>query len=310
MQIISTPETLRQYYYRTNQPLPPELQGRDENVSHFTIKQRTSAIRITPYNRRDYYKVCLIIGTGLYRCNNKEYLVEKAALVFTSPLQASQWESLSVDQDGYYCLFNDSFLLNSIRPDIKHASALFNPAIEPIIMLDDEATKQFRTYFAHLEQLHIGDYTWKYDMIKHALQLLIHEGIRLQQSTQITAKPLDRVVTNFLDMLDRQFPVDSPENPLRLMTPADFATQLHVHVNYLNAMVKKSTGKTTREMIQEKIIDEAKKLLHNTNWDAAEIAYSLGFEYPSHFNKYFKQHTGITPLAFRKESETGVPTHI
>src|SRR5438270_10743483 len=93
-------ETLRQYYYRTNQPLPPELQGRDENASHFAVKQRTSAIRTTPCNRRDYYKICLIIGTGLYRSNNKEYLVEKAALVFTSPLLASQWESLS-DQDGF-----------------------------------------------------------------------------------------------------------------------------------------------------------------------------------------------------------------
>lgn len=303
-------ETLRQFYKRTNQPLPPELIGGDENVSHFAVKRRTAINRCTPFNRRDYYKICLIIGTGWYRSNSTVYYIEKAALVFTSPALASQWESAIEKQDGFYCLFNDAFLLNSIRPDIKHTSPLFNPALQPIIMLNDAQVSQLSQYYLHMETLLEADYTYKHEMIKHVLQLLIHEGIRLQKTPEIAPKPMDRLVTNFFNLLDRQFPVDSPENPLRLTTPADYAQQLNVHVNYLNAMVKKCTDKTTREVIQEKIIAEAQKLLYNTNWDVAEIAYTLGFEYPSHFNKYFKQYTGITPLAFRKEHGISIPVHI
>jgi AraC-like DNA-binding protein len=84
-----------------------------------------------------------------------------------------------------------------------------------------------------------------------------------------------------------------------LLTPAHFADLLHVHVNHLNSVVKKYSGKTTREIIHERIVAEAKTLLRNTNWNIAEIAYALGFEYPSHFNKYFKQFAVVTPVEFR-----------
>ncbi len=105
----------------------------------------------------------------------------------------------------------------------------------------------------------------------------------------------DRLVNSFYSLLNQQFPVDSPENSLKLLTPAHFADQLHVHVNHLNSVVKKFSGKSTRTIIHERIVTEAKALLRNTNWNIAEIAYSLGFEYPSHFNKYFKQFASVAP---------------
>ncbi|WP_235917492.1 helix-turn-helix domain-containing protein [Hymenobacter busanensis] len=71
-------------------------------------------------------------------------------------------------------------------------------------------------------------------------------------------------------------------------------------MNHLNRAVKEATGKPTTVHIAERIIGEAKALLHHTSWSTAEIAYSLGFEYPTYFNNFFKKHTGTTPLAFRK----------
>jgi AraC-like DNA-binding protein len=64
-------------------------------------------------------------------------------------------------------------------------------------------------------------------------------------------------------------------------------------------MVKKHTGKTTRALIHERVITEAKTLLRHTDWNVSEIAYALGFEYPSHFNKYFRQATSLSPLDYR-----------
>ena len=103
----------------------------------------------------------------------------------------------------------------------------------------------------------------------------------------------------FIELLERQFPVDSPENPLKIKSASEFASQLNIHVNHLNYVIKSHTGKTTTQMISNRIVDEAKTLLKNTDWDVAEIGYCLGFDYPAHFNNYFKKHTGITPSIFK-----------
>jgi AraC-like DNA-binding protein len=75
---------------------------------------------------------------------------------------------------------------------------------------------------------------------------------------------------------------------------------LSIHVNYLNRSIKEVTGKPTSVHIAERVAAEAKALLQHTSWSVADIAYSLGFEYPTYFNNYFKRVTGNTPQSIRK----------
>ena len=93
-----------------------------------------------------------------------------------------------------------------------------------------------------------------------------------------------RITSDFLEFLERQFPIESVEHPLQLKTAQDFASNLSVHVNHLNSAVRKITGKSTTTYITDRIILEAKALLQHANWSVAEIAYGLGFEYPTYFN--------------------------
>ena len=74
-----------------------------------------------------------------------------------------------------------------------------------------------------------------------------------------------------------------------------------MHVNHLNRSVKEVTGKSTTTHIAERIITEAKALLQHTDWTIAEIAYALGFEYPTYFNNFFKRLTGTVPSSLRGE---------
>jgi AraC-like DNA-binding protein len=291
-------ETLPEFYQRTNQQMPADLLSK-ANVSHFNAKERMCLTKQTPYNRRDYYKICLIIGDGVHTAAGKETLIENRSIIFSNPSVPSAHRITSESQSGFYCLFNDTFLLNSIRQDIRYRSALFNPAVPAVISLTAEQSDRFINLFREMEALLAGQYLYKYDMIRSLLQIMILEGIRLQGPVQ-QDNSNDRLIARFFNVLNQQFPVDSPENPLRLLTPAAYADQLNIHVNYLNNVVKKSTGKTTREIIHERVVEEAKTLLINTDWDASQIAYTLGFEYPSHFNKYFKQNTQTTPLLFRE----------
>ena len=78
-----------------------------------------------------------------------------------------------------------------------------------------------------------------------------------------------------------------------------FATQLNLSPNYLSDLLNRYTGKTTQEHIHLKLVDMAKSLLGSSEKTISEIAYELGFEYPSHFTKIFKTKTGITPKQYR-----------
>ena len=106
-----------------------------------------------------------------------------------------------------------------------------------------------------------------------------------------------------MELLEKQFPITSVADPLRLRTANDFADRMAVHVNYLNRSVKEVTGKPISVHIAERIAAEAKALLQHTSWSVADIAYGLGFEHPSYFNNYFKRVTNTTPNGIRKNMD-------
>lgn len=80
----------------------------------------------------------------------------------------------------------------------------------------------------------------------------------------------------------------------------EFADRLAVHVNHLNRSVKELVSKPITAYIADRYLSEAKVLLQQTDWSGSEIADSLGFEYATYFQRFFKKHTGTTPLAFRQ----------
>lgn len=301
-------ETIRQYYQRVGHPVPA---GFRPGEGHFNVRRRNYIPGLLPYNRRDYYKICLGTGQMTHTTAKRKTVIQQPAIIYSCPSLPVEIEATSADQGGFTCIFNDAFLLNGLRQEIRYESPLFNDALEAVYPLDEAGVQRFSHYFLEMESLMASDYPHKYDMIRNLLFALIHEGIRLVGPAEAKVPVgADRLVTRFFHLMDQQFPVDSPESPLKMMTPADYAEQLSVHVNHLNATVKKSTGKTTREVIHERIIAEAKTLLLNTDWDAAEIAYALGFEYPSHFAKYFRQYAQTTPLLFRETARAGMLVNI
>ena len=103
----------------------------------------------------------------------------------------------------------------------------------------------------------------------------------------------------FLELLERQFPIDEDHEALDLRSASDFAKQLNVHVNHLNRAVKETTDKTTSQIIGERILRESKILLKHSPWNVSEIAYALGFTETTHFNNFFKKHVQLSPLKFR-----------
>jgi AraC-like DNA-binding protein len=82
-------------------------------------------------------------------------------------------------------------------------------------------------------------------------------------------------------------------------TVSYFAGQLHLSANYFGDLVKKETGRTAQEYIQAKLIDVAKEKISDPVKSVSEIANELGFKYPQHFTRFFKQQVGHTPNEYR-----------
>jgi AraC-like DNA-binding protein len=87
--------------------------------------------------------------------------------------------------------------------------------------------------------------------------------------------------------------------PLSIQHLAD---QVHLSPNYLSDLLKKETGKNTKEHINDYLVDAAKTELLNTSANVSEIAYDLGFNYPHYFSRLFKKKTGITPQEYREQN--------
>jgi AraC family transcriptional activator of pobA len=260
---------------------------------------------LASYNRRDFYKITLILkGESQLLYAEKGIKIDKPALVFTNPLVPYSWEvgeGAATEEAGYFCVFSEAFLQGSGRMESLQESSLFKAGGNPVYLLNDEQVNYISSLFVRMRREIDSEYVYKYELIRSQLNLLIHEAIKMQPAVAfpVPQNAASRIAKLFFGLLDKQFPVDSPRQPLILKKASDYAEQLAVHVNHLNAAVQEITGKSTTAHINERVVSEARSLLMHTDWSVAEIAFTLGFEYASYFNNFFKKHTGKTPSAIR-----------
>jgi AraC family transcriptional regulator, transcriptional activator of pobA len=274
-----------------------ELKLKGFNV--FQIEADGNAMRM--YSRKDFYKICLTTGKSIIHYADRSFEADGTVLFFGNPHIPYSWETISTSYVGYTCLFSEDFLGASERSESLQQSPLFKIGGTPILKITEGQRKFLNTVFKKMIEEQATDYAYKDDLMRNYIHLIIHEALKLQPSEHYDQhkNAASRITSVFLELLERQFPIESPEQPLQLKTAQDYASHLSIHVNYLNRAVKEVTGKPTTPHIAERIISEAKALLQHTDWSIAEIAYSLGFDYPTYFNNYFKRITGTTPTSFR-----------
>jgi AraC family transcriptional activator of pobA len=274
-----------------------ELKLKGFNV--FQIEAEGSATKI--YSRKDFYKICLTTGKSKIHYADKSFEQEGSILFFGNPHIPYSWETISTTYAGYTVLFSEDFFKASDRSESLQNSPLFKIGGTPVLKIDEQQREFLNTIFRKMIEEQKSDYTYKDDLIRNYINLIIHEALKLQPSEHYDQhnNAASRLTSVFLELLERQFPVESSDNPLRLKTAQDYARQLNVHVNYLNRAVKEVTGKPTTAHITERIVSEAKALLLHTGWNISDIAYALGFEYPTYFNNFFKRLTGTNPKMLR-----------
>ena len=202
-------------------------------------------------------------------------------------------QSVKNRKECFVYLFNEQF----VQSEEKNSSLANSPLFK--VTADTQITKVLDIY-TKMQEENQSDYANKHDILRCYLHLLIHTALKMQASNKYESHPnaSQRITELFIELLDRQFPVDYPHSVLSLRTPADYANRLSIHVNHLNKVVKDTTGKTTSTMIAERIIKECTQYLLHSNLSISEIAYSLGFE---NISKFYRKHTGKSPSEIREQ---------
>lgn len=263
----------------------------------------TANCDLTAYMRRGFYKITLSMkGHSRLFYANRGIVIDRPALIFTNPQIPYAWEDVHDESERYFCVFTSQFLQGANRMESLEDLNLFKPGGTPVYFLNDEQALYLHSIFTRMLQEAETEYIYKYDLMRNQLNLVIHEAIKMQPAAGYfnPQNAASRIAKLFSTLLEKQFPVDSGQFSLKLKKAGDYADKLAIHVNHLNAAVREVTGKSTTMHINDRILAEARSLLTHTDWTIADIAGSLGFDYASYFNNFFKKHTGYTPLAFRK----------
>ena len=295
------PESISQFYKRIRHNDFVVDASYSKEKPYFNIFSRQCYFGTTQFSYRDFYKVTLIIGKGKLCYADRWILVDRPALLFSNPLVPYAWESIREEQKGRFCIFNEQFVHSEEKNNSLADSPLFKITGDKVFFLDHQQIEKVQGIYDQMQEELQSDYKNKTDVLHCYLHLLIHTAMRMQDTNQYEAHPnaSQRISELFIELLERQFPVNYPNETLALHTPADYANRLSIHVNHLNKVVKETTGKTTSQIIAERITKECTQYLLHTHLSISEIGFCLGFESAAYFSKYYRKHTGKSPTDVR-----------
>ncbi|MBC6493033.1 helix-turn-helix domain-containing protein [Flavihumibacter stibioxidans] len=293
-------ETIEEFYQRKFGWMPDAIRN---EIGHFNVFKLDPYVgtnaQPVPYKRRDFYKIMLVKGNSRVHYADRIISVKKQALSFSNPQIPYKWECTENITSGVFCIFDRHFFHHFGK---LSQYAVFQPGGRHMFELTDDQFDQLEQVYQRMFTEIESGYIHKYDVLRNMVFELLHFAMKLDAGATLekqTINAAERIATLFLELLERQFPIDENHRELEFRTASDFAGQLNIHVNHLNRAVKESSGKTTTQVIAERVVQEAKILLKHSSWNVTEISDALGFTEVTHFNNFFKKHTQLSPLKFR-----------
>lgn len=255
--------------------------------------------------RINYGLYCIFLkeikcGDLKYGCNYYDY--QEGTLVFVSPGQVMEFET-----DGKVYQPKGHALV--FHPDLIHGSSLgkhindysfFGYQSNEALHLSERERQIVMDCFSKIEfelQQPVDKHSKK--LIVSNIELFLNYCVRFYDRQFITRDKVNKgMLERFEEVLNDYFQTDKPQT-IGLPSVASCAGELNISANYFGDLIKKETGKTAQDYIQSKLIDIAKEKVFDRSKSINEIAYELGFKYPQHFTRLFKQRVGQSPNEFR-----------
>jgi len=259
--------------------------------------------RVTSPAYYGFYTIILKdVNCGDMRYGRHTYDYQEGTLVFIAPGQVAGVNSngVLVQPVGHGLIFH---------PDLIHGTSLgryiqdytfFGYQSNEALHLSERERKIVMDCFLKIE------YELEHAVDKHSkrliasnIELFLNYCVRFYDRQFITRDKAHKgILEKFEVLLNEYFQSDKPQT-IGLPTVAYCASELNLSAGYFGDLIKKETGKTAQDYIQSKVIDVAKERIFDHSKLVSQIAYELGFKYPQHFTRLFKQRVGYSPNDFR-----------
>ena len=247
-------------------------------------------------HRHDYYTVIwLRAGEGRHLLDFHEYPLQPNAVYFVSPGQVHQVIT-PARPSGWVINFSAEFLQhNHISEDFLREIDLFNPFDErPPIHLSTELATKLHTLLSWMEETFTAKLPHRIAAQSAYLKLFLvycNSQCNLDRADQANNHSGKQILKAFKQMVHDHF--------RELHKVSDYADRLHINPKYLNQVVRSLLGQTAKEVIQQKVVLNARRELRYSAKSVKEIAFELGFDDPLYFSSFFKKCTGMSPSEFR-----------
>ncbi len=239
-------------------------------------------------------------GDLRYGCSTYDY--EEGTLIFLAPGQV-------IGSSGTADYYQPLGLALVFHPDFIHGTSLgrhmteytfFSYAVNEALHLSERERQIILDCFSKIKfELEHGVDKHSKKLIATNIELFLNYCVRFYDRQFITREnSIKGILERFEALLDDFFSSDKPYT-VGLPSVSWCAGELNLSPNYFGDLIKKETGKSPHEYIQLKLIDAAKEKIGDANKSVSEVAYALGFKYPQHFTRVFKQYVGVTPLEYR-----------
>ena len=251
--------------------------------------------RSIPPNKWSYHRIGLIkkgsgeLITGIYK-----YTAVKNTLVVIPSRVITSSKKWTMDMEGYFLLFNMDFFLKSNFPhQLIESKKILNSSVQPYVHLTNEQAKEVEDIFETILKENESNDNYKKELIAlKIIELLILSERLFEEQLHLKENlPAVDIIKKFTDLLESNFAKER--------SVGFYASELSVHPNHLNLLIKKHTGMTAKESIQNRLLLETKYLLHSTNLYIKEISNKVGFNDPNYFTVFFKRFEKISPGHYR-----------
>jgi len=274
--ISSYPDSDKQFYMNRLETIVQDAPQYDEPHGH------------------DFYMVLFIQkGGGTHTIDFVNYPITPQTLYFLTPGQVHYWH-LEAGTEGYVFFFDSDFYLFRYPKRLYEYPFFHSNQYKPVLQLQEKQQFVCELIENMWEESH-GDYPNREEVFLSYLNIL------LEKSSRFYKKDALKNVSNTNLAKIREFELSINEHFKTKKSVAEYADILCITANHLNALCKKTINKTASQLIQERIITEAKRLLIHSDMSIKEIAYHLSFDDTSYFSRYFKKSTQETPEGFRKQ---------
>ncbi|HBL74672.1 MAG: hypothetical protein A2W90_24380 [Bacteroidetes bacterium GWF2_42_66] len=251
-----------------------------------------------PHLHEFYSVFWMIEGEAVHATDYVEYRLPTGSVLFVPP---GLKHRLVLDNlaGGYSVIFNEEFIRFNRKNHVplKEYKLFNNPSFRSIITLDEPGNKKFEQVFGFMfDEIQKKD-GYSHDIVLNLLHLLLLESRRIfdeqygQIESQSGGEADTQSIIQFKSLIEEHFKIHK--------NVSSYADMLSMNPSCLNEVSKKTTGITAGEMIRNKVIEEAKRMLYASDLSGKEIAFELGFDDPAYFSRFFKKYTGQTLKHFR-----------